>query len=338
VLFLNPVSGWEAILRRREFITLLGGTAAWPLAARAQQPLPVIGFLGSETPDSWAGRLRAFRQGLNDAGYVDGRNVAIEYRWADGKNDRLPALAADLVRRQVTVIAALGSTASALAAKTSTSTIPVVFAVGSDPSEIGLVAGLSRPGGNLTGVSNLNVELGPKRLELIHELVPTATSIAVLVNPTSPNAETVLRDLQAAARTLGIEFHVLHAGTDRDLDMAFATVLQLHAGGLVIASDAFFTTRSEQLAALAFRHRVPTIFQFREFAVAGGLMSYAGSNSDAYRLAGVYTGRILKGEKPADLPVQQATKVELIINLKTARALGITVPLSLLASADEVIE
>jgi putative ABC transport system substrate-binding protein len=301
--------------------------------------MPVIGVLAAESPDLFAGRLRAFRDGVKEAGYVEGQNVAIEYRWADNQNDRLPALAADLVRRQVTVIAAPGSTAAALAAKAATMTIPIVFYVGVDPVGAGLVASLSRPGGNLTGVSTLNVELGPKRLELLREVVPTATIIALLINPTNPTlAESLSRDLQAAARTLGLQLHILHANTERDFDTVFATLVQLRAGALVIGPDALFNGRSEQLAALALRHAMPAIYQNREFAAAGGLLSYGASLTDATRLTGVYTGRILKGEKPVDLAVQQATKVDLIINLKTARALGLTVSLPLLGRADEVIE
>jgi putative ABC transport system substrate-binding protein len=281
--------------------------------------------------------LAAFRQGLSETGYAEGQNVAIEFRSAEGQYDRLPALAADLVRRRVTVIIA-GGGPSAPAAKAATATIPIVIFTAVDPVEAGLVASLSRPGGNLTGVSILNMELGPKRLELLHELVPTATIIAALVNPTNANAETLSRDLLAAAGTLGIELHVLHASTERDFETVFATLVRLRVGGLAIGADAFFNRRSKLLAALTVRHAVPTIFQYREFAAAGGLMGYGGSNTDAYRVVGVYTGRILKGEKPADLPVQQSTKFELIINLKTAKALGLTVPDKLLALADEVIE
>jgi putative ABC transport system substrate-binding protein len=328
-------------LGRREFITLLGSTAAaWPLIARAQQPaIPVIGLLGSASLDLWASRMRAFHQGLSETGYVDGRNVAIEYRWAEGHNDRLPALAADLVRRRVTVIVAPGSTPAALAAKAATSTIPIVFWIGGDPIELGLVASLNRPEGNLTGVTTLNQELVAKRVELLHEVVPGTSSIALLINPTSPTlTKTAIEDAQAAARSLGLELHVLNASTERDFDVVFANLIQLRAGGLVIGSDAFFSSQFEQLSVLAIRHAVPTVYQFREFAAAGGLMSYGGSLTNAYRGVGVYTGRILKGEKPADLPVQQVTKVELIINLKTAKALGLNIPLPLIGRADEVIE
>jgi putative ABC transport system substrate-binding protein len=325
-------------MRRREFITLLGGAAAWPLAARAQQPaMPVIGFLGSGWPDRSADVLRPFRQGLGETGYVEGRNAAIEYRWAEDQYDRLPALAVDLARRPVAAMAAVGASAAA-AAKAATATIPIIFNMGVDPVDRGFVASLNRPGGNLTGVSNLNVGLEQKRLELMHEVVPTAMIIALLLNPTNPLAETNTSDVQAAARTLGRQLHVLHASTERDFDTVFATLVRVRAGGLVIGNDGLFINQREQLGALTVRHAVPAIYFNREFAAAGGLMSYGGDFADSYRRLGVYTGRILKGEKPADLPVQQATKVELIINLKTAKALGITVPLPLLGRADEVIE
>jgi putative ABC transport system substrate-binding protein len=306
---------------------------------RAQQPaMPMIGFLRSTAANGSEHIVTAFLRGLKEAGFVEGQNVAIEYRWADNQNDRLPALTADLIRRGVTVILAAGIPA-ALAAKAATSTIPIVFEVAADPVEVGLVASLNRPGGNLTGITTLNVEMGPKRLELMHDVVPTTRSIALLVNPASAlNAERQLTDAQTAARRLGLQLHVLHASTERDFDTVFASLVQMRAGALVINNDAFFFSRSEQLAALTVRHAVPTIFAYREFTAAGGLMSYGGSLSDAYRLTGVDAGHILKGEKPADLPVQQATKVELYINLKTAKALGLTVPLTLLGRADEVIE
>jgi putative tryptophan/tyrosine transport system substrate-binding protein len=325
-------------MNRRAFILALGGAAAaWPRATRAQQPaLPVIGFLNSASADLYADAVRAFRQGLGEAGYVEGQNVAIEFRWADGRYDRLPEMAADLIRRRVAVIAASGP--AALPAKAATTAIPIVFTSGFDPIEAGLVASLARPGGNVTGVSILNVEVGPKRLELLHELLPAAKTIALLVNPTNPNAESLLRGQQAAAATLGLRLHVLQASAEADFDRAVASLRQMQAAALVIGSDPFFTTRSPQLAALTMRHAIPAIYQYREFTAAGGLMSYGGSLTDSYRLAGVYTGRILAGAKPADLPVQQSTKVELIINLKSARALGLTVPLSLLGRADAVIE
>ena len=328
-------------MQRREFITLVvGAGAAWPLAAHAQQPAkPVIGFLGSASPDLFAKALGTFRQGLSETGYVEGRNVKIDYRWADGQNDRLPGLAADLVRHQVNVIVAPASTPAALAAKAATATIPIVFQIGSDPVVAGLVASLARPGGNVTGVANLNTELGPKRLELLRELVPTAKIVALLVNPTSSFiTESISRDLQSTARTLGLQLKILNASTEREFDAAFGTLAQLRADALVIAPDAMFISRSEQLGALTLRHAVPAITQYREFAVAGGLMSYGGNSTEAVRLLGIYTGRVLKGEKPADLPVVQSAKVELVINLKTAKALGITVPNTLIGRADEVIE
>jgi putative tryptophan/tyrosine transport system substrate-binding protein len=328
-------------VRRRQFISLLGGVVvAWPLAARAQQStMPVIGYVGTGSRESDAFRLPSFHQGLSESGYVEGRNVAIEYRWAEGQNDRLPALMADLVRRRVTVIAVPASTAGALAAKAATSTIPIVFYIGLDPVELKLVASLNRPGGNLTGVTGWNVAVGPKRLELLHELIPTATVMALLVNPTSPDlAKADSKEQAAAARTLGLQLHILHASTEGDFDTVFASLVQLRAGGLVIGTDSFFNTQKEQLAALTVRHGVPTIHQYREFVAAGGLIGYGTPTAELSRQVGVYTGRILKGEKPADMPIQQATKIELFINLKTAKALGLNVPLSLLARADEVIE
>jgi putative ABC transport system substrate-binding protein len=324
-------------MRRREFIAIVGGAAAaWPLAARAQQT-PVVGFLNGASAWEYAHVVAAFRQGLSETGYEEGRNVLVDYRWAEGHYDRLPTLAADLVRRQVAVIAS-GGNAAVRAAKAATNTISIVFYVGGNPVELGLVASLNRPGGNATGVVSMNDELGPKRLELVHGLVPAATTIAALVNPTNPGMETESRGLQMAARTLAVQLQILHARTEHEIEIAFAGLAQLRTGALVIASDAFFNARSEQFAALALRHAVPTIFQFRDFTAAGGLMSYGGSLADQYRLVGSYTGRILKGENPADLPVQQSTKVELIINLKTAKAFGLSVPLALLGRADEVIE
>jgi putative ABC transport system substrate-binding protein len=327
-------------MTRREFIMLLGGAAvAWPRAARAQAPKPTIGFLGAESPVLWANRLRAFHQGLSETGYVEGRNVAIEYRWAAGQNDRLPALATDLVRNQVNVIVTPASTPATLAAKAATATTPIVFYVGGDPVELGLIASLNRPGGNLTGVTTLASEVGPKRLELLHELLPTATIVAALINPTSPDlGERFLRDVQAAAPRFGLQLQILEASTEHELDKAFATSAQLRAAGMVIANDSFFSARMEQVVALASRHALPTVFQFREFAATGGLMSYGADFAEACHQVGVYAGRILKGEKPADLPAQQATKAELIINLKTAKTLGLTVPTALLVRADEVIE
>jgi putative ABC transport system substrate-binding protein len=327
-------------MRRRVFITLLAGAVAGPFAVHAQQPaMPVIGFLNSASPGSYAPMLAAFHRGLKEAGYVEGQNVQIEYRWADGQYGRLSAFAADLVGRRVKVIAAT-STPAVPAAKAATTTIPIVFTTGGDPVELGLVASLNRPGGNLTGVVSLATELGSKRLELLHELVPSATNIGLLVNPANPVVtEIVSRDVQAAARTLGLQLHILHARAELDFDAVFTTLKQLRAGGLVIGSgDPFFNSRSEQLAALSVRHSVPAIYQYREFVAAGGLMSYGGNLTESYRLAGVYTGRILNGEKPGDVPVQQSTKLELIINLKTATGLGLTVPLTLLGRADEVIE
>ncbi|HET9816025.1 MAG TPA: ABC transporter substrate-binding protein [Xanthobacteraceae bacterium] len=330
-------------MKRRAFLVLLAGAAAasilCPLAARAQQSaMPVIGFLNSSSPDADGERVRAYRRGLSETGYVEGRNVTIEYRWADGQNDRLPSMAVDLVRRGANIIVT-GGTPATLAAKAATTTIPIVFILSTDPVAAGLVASLNRPGGNVTGVTGLNVELAPKKLELLHELLPSATTLALLVNPTNPiAAENQSRTVAAAARTLGLQVHVLHSSAESDFNSVFARFAQTSAGALLIGSDLFFTSRSQRLAALGLRHAVPSIYQFREFAEAGGLMSYGGSITDWGHQAGIQTGRILAGAKPADLPVHQATKLELFINLKTAKALGVEVPATLLARADEVIE
>jgi putative ABC transport system substrate-binding protein len=327
-------------IARREFLATLGGAAvAWPLAARAQQPsMPVVGFVGSDSPDRWATNVRAFQQGLREVGYVEGGNVAIEYRWAEGQNERLSGLVTDLLRRPVSVLAVPG-TPAALAAKAASTTVPIVFAIGADPVQIGLVASLNQPGGNVTGVVTLNVEIAPKRLELLHELFPTATNFALLVNPTNPAvAERVSKDVQAAARTLGIKLHVLRASSESELDAVLATAARLPAVGLVVCPDPFFSSRIEKLAALTIRHALPAVYEWREFTAAGGLLSYGNSRTDIFRQAGIYTGRILKGQKPADMPVEQTTKVELFINLKTAKALGIPVPTALLVRANEMIE
>jgi ABC-type uncharacterized transport system substrate-binding protein len=327
-------------MRRREFLGLVGGaTVALPLVAHGQQSaMPVVGFINAASAQSYTRQLAAFLKGLGETGYVDGKNFTIEYRWAEGKNDRLPAMAADLVHRQVAVIAAT-STPAALAAKAATTTIPIVFETGSNPIDLGLVVSLNRPGGNVTGVTQTNLEVAPKRLELLHELVPTARVIGLIVNPAEPTiAKTTAGEVLAAAHTLGLELHVLNASTEADFAGTFAKLSQLRAGGLVISGGPFLVSYSEQLAALTVRHAVPAISQGREFAAAGGLMGYGADIGESYRLAGIYTGRILKGDKPAELPVQQAIKVELYINLKTAKALGLNVPNTLIGRADEVIE
>jgi putative tryptophan/tyrosine transport system substrate-binding protein len=326
-------------MRRREVITLLGGAAAaWPLVARAQQPLPVVGFLYSFSPDPVADRLRGFRQGLKDTGHVEGENVTVVYRWAENQVDQLPALAAELVRRPVSVIAT-GNSLSAFAAKAATTTIPIVFSVNEDPVNLGLVASLARPGGNLTGINFFTSELAAKRLELLRDLVPSATRIAVLVNPANPaNTETTLRDVTTAARAMGLHIQVVRASTSREINAAFAGFGRERPDALFLAGDGLFTNRRVQLVSLAARHAIPAAFASREIAVAGGLMSYGSNVADAWRQVGVYVGRILKGTKPADLPVMQANKFELVINAETARMLGLTVPPTLLATADEVIE
>jgi putative ABC transport system substrate-binding protein len=326
-------------LTRRDFITLFGGAAAWPVAARAQQPgLPVIGFLNPGSPAEWADLLATFKGGLADAGYTEGRNVAIEYRWGGDRYDRLPEMAADLVRRQVTLIVTAGGPGTALAAKSATSSIPIVFVSGTDPVDAGLVSNLSRPDANLTGVHVLTTLLSAKRQELLHELIPAAAVVAMLANPSSAQTRFELSEVQATANKIGQQVRMLTASTDSEVDAAFATIVEQQIKGLLVQGDVFFTSRRDQLVLLTTRHAIPTIFAWREFVTAGGLMSYGASLRAGYRLAGTYAGRILKGEKPSDLPVQQATKVELVINLKAAKALGVTVPVPLLARADEVIE
>jgi putative ABC transport system substrate-binding protein len=333
-------AGWRIGVRRRDFIKVMGvSVTLWPLTARAQQrAMPVVGYLGIETPERFAPRLGAFRQGLAAAGYEEGRNVRIEYRWAEGHPDRLPALAGELVSLQVDLIATPGSIAAALAAKAATKTIPIVFESGADVIAAGLVNSLNRPGGNITGVTSLNIEIDAKRLDLLRELVPAARSFAVLLNPANPVSANNLKNLKAPAGTPPVQLHFLNASTENELDAAFAKLAQLRVGGVLIGSDPFFNNRLQRFAALTLKHATPAIQQGREFAVAGGLMSYGGDIRETHRQAGIYTGRVLKGERPADLPVQQVTKVELVINLKTAKAFGINVPNTLIGRADEVIE
>jgi len=325
-------------MRRREFIALLGGTAAWPHAARAQQPLQsVIGYLNSATPKTFARLTAAFRQGLDEAGYVEGRNVAIEYRWAEGEYDRLPVLAADLVKRKVAVLVATTTPAS-LAAKRATSTIPIVFAIGADPIAIGLVDSLSRPSGNITGVNNYLSDIGAKRLELLREFVPNVATIGILVNPNFPDAQSQSRDIQAAARIVGQQIHIINAGSESELDAGLTVLPQLRAGGLIVTVDPFLNLHRDEIVTLVARHRIPAIYFEREFVLAGGLMSYAPNLADGYRQAGIYCGRILRGEKVADLPVLQPTKFEFVINRNTAAKMGLEIPPKLLALADDVIE
>jgi len=326
-------------MRRRDIITLLGGAATWALSAGARsQIIPVIGYLGPESPGSFASRVKAFREGLAETGFTEGRNVAIDFRWAEGQYNRLPALAADLVNRKVDVIAAPGGAPVALAAKSATTTIPIVFEMGGDPIVLGIVDSLSRPGGNLTGISSLSVEVSGKRLEFMHDALPAATVFAVVANPTSPTAPLQLRNLHTAAEKLGTQLHVLYASTEQEFDNAFTALSQLRVRGLVFTSDPYFANRSQQLAALAVRHAVPAITQSRDFPMAGGLMSYGGDFRQSHTQAGIYAGRVLNGEKPSQLPVQRVTKVEFFLNLKAAATLGLVLPASLISSADEVIE
>jgi putative tryptophan/tyrosine transport system substrate-binding protein len=326
-------------MRRRDFIALLGGAAIWPLAARAQQPtIPVIGFLGSATPDAYGAYVMAFRQGLSETGYVEGRNVTTEYRWAEGQYDRMPALVADLLRRQAVALAVTGSTAAVQAANAATQTIPIVFAIGADPVKFALVASLSRPGGNVTGVSFLANLLVAKQLEVLHELIPAAAIVGFLVNPNNPNVESDMNNARLAADTLGRKLVVVSARTGDDVDVAFAVLTQERANALLISPDPLFSVRRDQVVALATRHALPTMYSSREYALAGGLLSYGPDQADAYRQVGVYIGRILKGERPSDLPVMQPTKFEMVINIKTAKALSLEVPPTLLSRADEVIE
>jgi putative ABC transport system substrate-binding protein len=327
-------------MTRRKFITLLGGAAAaWPLAARAQQPvMPVVGFLGAPSAAPYARYVAAVHQGLKEVGYIEHQNVAMEYRWADGQYDRLPALAADLVSRRVAVIVPIGGAPATVAAKEATSTIPIIFNVGADPIELGLVANLNRPGGNITGIAIMSVEIETKRLELLHELAPTSTSIAILLNPSNAQAQTQEREAQRAARIIGRQVLVLKAGSEHEIERAFATLVSERAGALLVGGDTFFNSQAILFVVLTARHAIPTIYPWRSYVDAGGLMSYGASLLDAYRQTGVYTGRVLRGEKPADLPIVQPTKFELVINLKTARAVGIVLPPNLLARADEVIE
>ena len=326
-------------MKRRQFIGLLGGATAWPLAAQAQQSaMPILGFLNTASPEPFADYVRAFRAGLSTMGYVEGRNLLIEYRWAEGNSLRLKEMAADLVRRRVDVIAATGGSPAVLEAKAATTTIPIVFQIGADPIKLGLVDSLNRPGGNVTGATMMASDLGSKRLELLRELVPQATSFVALINPATPTAQSQMRDLKQAADTLGLRVNVLNASAEAELEPAFSSMKDLRGDALLIGADPFFNGLSTKIAALTLRHQIPAIYQFRAFTAAGGLLSYGGSITDAYHQAGVYAARVLKGDSPADLPVQQSTKVELIVNLKTAKALGVTVPLTLLGRADEIIE